>query len=354
MLSRSLLAAAMFAAPLFAFSSASPAHADTSVLTGSMESTADIDQSFIAFVPEGTASVTLSYPIDRTSDIFGTGTRLGSYHITSTPICTKSDSKPDSSGNTVVSKTWTKPAGGYLLIDVHINGADVKTDLHQPLPHSPFPLDAPPLDICDYLEPSPKAQSNQSVIGTTTAGLIYTCHSEADAANAIARWVADNIKVERSRRTYTNDDALSTFQYGAGSSTGIANLFVAMARSIGIPARYVGGFTTAGSLNTFDFSTAASAWAELWFPTVGWVAYEPLATDGFADSHHIRIFVGADSSSAGKTISGAAATGAPFQYSNHVEATATDVSMLVQTLRVEKGGTALLLARDYAPEPPSK
>jgi len=73
-----------------------------------------------------------------------------------------------------------------------------------------------------------------------------------------------------------------------------SNLFITMARLLGLPARYVCGYVYTG--NTADERTqamgdATHAWVQLYIPSVGWKGFDP--TNGnLPSTEHIRIAVG--------------------------------------------------------------
>jgi transglutaminase-like putative cysteine protease len=82
----------------------------------------------------------------------------------------------------------------------------------------------------------------------------------------------------------------------AGVCQDFAHLFIAVARSIGVPARYVSGYIHAPGAAT----TASHAWAEAWVPGRGWVGYD--ATHPVrAGENHVRLAVGRDYSDAAPT-----------------------------------------------------
>lgn len=71
-----------------------------------------------------------------------------------------------------------------------------------------------------------------------------------------------------------------------------ANLFICLARLLGVPARYRVGYiyTGAGYENQMQ-SEASHAWAEVYLPEVGWRGFDP--TNGcLADLDHIRVASG--------------------------------------------------------------
>lgn len=62
-----------------------------------------------------------------------------------------------------------------------------------------------------------------------------------------------------------------------------ATAFVLMARELGVPCRYVNGYSvvTDGAENVTVTQNSAHAWAEVYFDNVGWIAFEP--TPGYSN-----------------------------------------------------------------------
>ncbi|HXB04708.1 MAG TPA: transglutaminase family protein [Candidatus Acidoferrum sp.] len=82
----------------------------------------------------------------------------------------------------------------------------------------------------------------------------------------------------------------------AGVCQDFAHLFIAVARTMGVAARYVSGYIHAPGAAT----TASHAWAEAWVPGRGWVGYD--ATHPIrAGVNHVRLAVGRDYSDAAPT-----------------------------------------------------
>jgi transglutaminase-like putative cysteine protease len=71
-----------------------------------------------------------------------------------------------------------------------------------------------------------------------------------------------------------------------------ANLFISMARLLGIPARYVWGYIYTGNTGPARAgSDATHAWVQLYIPNVGWKAFDP--TNGtLPQLDHIRVGYG--------------------------------------------------------------
>lgn len=84
----------------------------------------------------------------------------------------------------------------------------------------------------------------------------------------------------------------------AGVCQDFAHLFIAVARAMGVPARYVSGYIhLAGDRGA---TTASHAWAEGWVPGRGWVGYDATRPVR-ASERHVRLAVGRDYSDAAPT-----------------------------------------------------
>ena len=91
--------------------------------------------------------------------------------------------------------------------------------------------------------------------------------------------------------TGTTTTAAEAFALKRGVCQDISHIFIAGARSLGVPARYIGGhFHRADGLTDQE---AGHAWAEAFVPDLGWVAFDP--TNGIATTDaHVRVAVGLD------------------------------------------------------------
>src|SRR5207249_1890743 len=77
-----------------------------------------------------------------------------------------------------------------------------------------------------------------------------------------------------------------------------AHLFIAVARAMGVPARYVSGYIHFPGDKTL--TTASHAWAEAWVAGRGWIGFDathPVRTT----PHHVRLAVGRDYTDAAPT-----------------------------------------------------
>lgn len=91
--------------------------------------------------------------------------------------------------------------------------------------------------------------------------------------------------------TAVNTSASEAYEAGHGVCQDYAHIFIAVARALGIPARYVSGhlFRRDGA----NLQPATHAWAEAYDPELGWIAFDP--TNGIcADDAYVRIACGLD------------------------------------------------------------
>ena len=91
--------------------------------------------------------------------------------------------------------------------------------------------------------------------------------------------------------TEPDTSAAHAFQVGHGVCQDFAHIFIAAARSLGVPARYISGhlFRRDGAA----LQEAAHAWAEAYVEDLGWVAFDP--TNGIStDDAYIRVACGLD------------------------------------------------------------
>jgi transglutaminase-like putative cysteine protease len=113
-------------------------------------------------------------------------------------------------------------------------------------------------------------------------------------AHAMAALVADHIAY-RPGVTNAHTTAAEALAQGQGVCQDQAHALIAMARSAGLPARYVSGYLHASA----DGSPheAAHAWAEIWADGLGWVGFDP-ANRCCPDDRYIRLGSGMDAQDA--------------------------------------------------------
>ncbi len=91
--------------------------------------------------------------------------------------------------------------------------------------------------------------------------------------------------------TTPHTSAAEAFKEQAGVCQDLAQIYVAAARSIDIPARYVGGYFL---LENPDVQKTGHAWAEAYIAGIGWIGFDP-AHNVCVTDRYIRVATGLDS-----------------------------------------------------------
>jgi len=91
--------------------------------------------------------------------------------------------------------------------------------------------------------------------------------------------------------THAATTAAEAFRMRRGVCQDLTHIFIAAARHLGIPARYIGGhFWRADGVTA---QQAGHAWAEAYVANLGWVGFDP--TNGISTTDaHVRVAVGLD------------------------------------------------------------
>jgi transglutaminase-like putative cysteine protease len=147
-------------------------------------------------------------------------------------------------------------------------------------------------------EPLPSMVFLRDTVLTKASPAIAALAREAHDAEsgALARLhqlnmlIHDRLAFDSSRMDVERD-AGTAFDLGHGVCQDFAHIFVAAARSIDIPARYVSGHLYRSDGATFQ--EASHAWVEACIEDLGWVGFDP--TNGICpDDSYIRVAIGLD------------------------------------------------------------
>jgi transglutaminase-like putative cysteine protease len=115
-----------------------------------------------------------------------------------------------------------------------------------------------------------------------------------ELAHALMMAVADKIAY-RPGVTSAHTTAAEALALGEGVCQDHAHAMIALARTRGVPARYVSGYLHSDA--TGEAHEAAHAWAELFVPGLGWVGFDP-ANRCCPDARYIRLGSGMDAQDA--------------------------------------------------------
>jgi transglutaminase-like putative cysteine protease len=120
--------------------------------------------------------------------------------------------------------------------------------------------------------------------------LAKTIEGEGELARMHALMGAIHEKVEyRKDMTTSATAAEQALEIGAGVCQDHAHVFIATARLLGLPARYISGYMFDGG----EGGAASHAWAEAHVPGLGWVGFDA-ANDVCPDERYVRVASGLD------------------------------------------------------------
>jgi hypothetical protein len=111
----------------------------------------------------------------------------------------------------------------------------------------------------------------------------------------IAYWVESNVQYDLNTLTASASQKASwVLDNKKGVCDEMTSLFVAMLRSLGIPARFVSGISYTTS-DLFNENWQPHGWAEVYFPNIGWVSFDTtFGQYGYVDVTHIKLRDGFD------------------------------------------------------------
>ena len=192
------------------------------------------------------------------------------------------EKEPDDFGNTFVKMSWEDATDMSYSISM-----DVETGPVSLVESSPkFPAKYDGLD--QYLAAGEYTPIN-SGIRKKANEIVHGSDTVFEATAKLALWVHQNIEYDTLYGGRV-DSSADTFEKRRGTCDEFSHLFIAMARAVGIPARYVSGIT----YGTFGIESGGSAdwyahgWAEVYIGR--WVSFDPTYGEiGYVDGTHIKI-----------------------------------------------------------------
>lgn len=184
---------------------------------------------------------------------------------------------------------WYQPKEDELEIKINAR-VDIENKFVQVKEKVPFPLQNIPSKEKQYLQETTLIDFSKNGIQQLANDLSEGETDEYEVVFAIANWVKNNI--EYSLSTVTADAALEAswvLENRKGVCDELTNLFIAMLRSVGIPARFVAGYSYTNS-ELFTENWGPHGWAEVYFPEYGWIPFDVTYGEfGFVDATHIKL-----------------------------------------------------------------
>lgn len=149
-------------------------------------------------------------------------------------------------------------------------------------------------DLLQYTQPVASLwESDDSSISALATSLTENTTNLYYKARQIFDWVVENLTYEKQTAEH---DALWMFQNKKGDCSDFSNLYIALARAAGIPAKAVSGnaysslYALTGSQT--DINVVGHAWILIYLPDYGWVPADgvwPLGQGSFGDVDYSHI-----------------------------------------------------------------
>lgn len=160
----------------------------------------------------------------------------------------------------------------------------------------PYPLSSEDIKGYEsYTLPTPTIDSDNPKIIKKARELAQNQDDLFKVSFMLASWVESNVKYDLNSLTaQASQKASWVLDNKEGVCDEMSSLFVAMARSLGMPARFVSGISYTTS-DLFKENWQPHGWAEVYFPTIGWVPFDiAFGEFGYVDVTHITLREGFD------------------------------------------------------------
>src|SRR3989344_2105012 len=156
-----------------------------------------------------------------------------------------------------------------------------------------FPIQSLDSSLVKYVQPGEKIVITDS-ISRKASEIVAGDYDLFSVVYKLAKWNNENIEYDLNSLTEKSvQDSQWVLDNRQGVCDEMTNLFISMARSLGIPARFISGMVYTNTL----FDWGPHGWAEVYFPGVGWVPYDPtFGQYGYIDPGHIKMKNSFDSS----------------------------------------------------------
>jgi transglutaminase-like putative cysteine protease len=141
-----------------------------------------------------------------------------------------------------------------------------------------------------YLRETSLTKADDAIIAFAHEKLSTAGPDELNLLHALLSSIKEEI-IYDTDPTHATTTAAEAFALRRGVCQDLAHIFIAAARCLKIPARYIGGYfnRSDGVVN----QEAGHAWAEAFVQALGWVAFDP-ANGMCATDAHVRVAVGLD------------------------------------------------------------
>jgi transglutaminase-like putative cysteine protease len=163
----------------------------------------------------------------------------------------------------------------------------------------PFPLEISDKEIQIYLKETEMINYKKQEIKTLASELAAGETDTYAVAVKLAEWTRTNIAYNLTTLTAEATQSASwVLENRYGVCDELTNLYIALLRSVGIPARFVTGISYTSS-DLFVEPWNPHGWAEVYFPEYGWIPFDvTYGQYSTADATHIKLGDAVDSKQA--------------------------------------------------------
>ncbi|HJN57010.1 MAG TPA: transglutaminase-like domain-containing protein [Candidatus Woesearchaeota archaeon] len=163
----------------------------------------------------------------------------------------------------------------------------------------PFPIINLPNELKQFTEPKEIIDSDSDDIIRLASKLAEGEDDLYIVVHKIAEWTKDNIEYNLSTLTAdVSQKASWILENRQGVCDELTSLFIAMLRSLGIPAKFISGIAYTNS-ELFPENWGSHGWAEVYFPGYGWIPYDvTYGQFGYIDPTHVKMKESVDSNEA--------------------------------------------------------
>jgi hypothetical protein len=155
----------------------------------------------------------------------------------------------------------------------------------QPAPTQTAALPIQGGEVAEYLRPTEYVEPDDPAIAAAARQAVGDERNAWEAARRLVRWVYEAVEEkDRQPAPVTSTHVLAT---KSGDCTEHTVLFVALARAVGLPARFCAGIAMSGGAFYYH------AWPEVYVGPAGWIAVDPTWDETVVDATHIKLGEGA-------------------------------------------------------------
>jgi len=152
----------------------------------------------------------------------------------------------------------------------------------------PSDMDDPPVDV--FLRPTTLTHATFAVRDFAAGFANDIAGDRVAGLHGLMGGIREHVAFEADT-THPQSTAADALESGVGVCQDHAHLFISCCRSLGVPARYVGGYLFDGEQKTPY--TAGHAWAAAWVEGLGWVSFD-VANKICGTDRHVGAAVGLD------------------------------------------------------------